>query len=451
VASDYVYRDGSLLAAETPQGTRHFSLDHLDTPRLVTAAGTGGDFYTLTPCRVLDTRDQSAPLLAGETRNVLLAGTCGIPSTATAVSVNITFVGPTAQGELTAYPANEPRPTASAISYRAGLVRANNGLLKMGSGALAFFANQPSGSVHLILDVNGYFQEGSDTVVAYHVYFPFGEEATAFNQDTIREKFTGHERDLGNPGGAGDDLDYMHARHESPVTGRFLSMDPVGKSFDPAVPQSWNRYSYVRNTPLNATDPSGEILIFTGTEAQFRELERIANSGLFGVRLVIDRSGRARLVPAGEQGPPTQEQAALAGILGFAINDQRTVRIGLVSGDPRVMAGSFDLQQIDVRDLAAAGRGPALTASSLLAHEIFEQAGKQFLGLPNIAQDRLPFEVAHAGANVAQSTVSGFSRGITQANLVNNSGTTVTQHTRAGQTVTVTIFWVNGNIVRIMR
>jgi hypothetical protein len=90
-----------------------------------------------------------------------MAGACGIPSSATAVSVNLTVVNPTAQGELIAYPVDELRPTASAISYRAGVVRANNAILKLGGGALAFFANQPSGTVHLIIDVNGYFQEGS--------------------------------------------------------------------------------------------------------------------------------------------------------------------------------------------------------------------------------------------------------------------------------------------------
>ena len=35
VAEDYIYRDGLLLAAETSAGTRHFHLDHLGTPRLV--------------------------------------------------------------------------------------------------------------------------------------------------------------------------------------------------------------------------------------------------------------------------------------------------------------------------------------------------------------------------------------------------------------------------------
>src|SRR5215218_8906783 len=85
------------------------------------------------PCSVLDTRTQSAPLAAGETRTVPMAGSCGIPSGASAVAVNIAVVDATAQGEMTAYPANEPRPTASAISYQAVVARSNNGILKLGS------------------------------------------------------------------------------------------------------------------------------------------------------------------------------------------------------------------------------------------------------------------------------------------------------------------------------
>ena len=136
VGTDYLYRDGLLLAAETQTGQRHFHLDHLGTPRLITRAG----------------------------------------------------------GER----------------------------------------------------------------VAYHVYYPFGEEATAFNQDSERMKFTGHERDLASVVGAGDDLDYMHARHESPVTGRFMSVDP-DLSIDEilAAPQRWNRYTYVLANPLAYKDMNG--------------------------------------------------------------------------------------------------------------------------------------------------------------------------------------------------
>ena len=70
-------------------------------------------------------------------------------------------------------------------------------------------------------------------------------------------KFTGHERDIANPAGAGDDLDYMHARHESPVTGRFLSADRVPARQE--LPQSLNRYSYTMSNPLRFFDPDGLV------------------------------------------------------------------------------------------------------------------------------------------------------------------------------------------------
>ncbi|MCP3995360.1 MAG: RHS repeat-associated core domain-containing protein, partial [bacterium] len=94
-------------------------------------------------------------------------------------------------------------------------------------------------------------------VKSLHKYYPFGEEATLANQDRHPMKFTGHERDF-FASGESDDLDYMHARYCSPHLSRFMSLDPV--LGDPAVPQSWNRYSYVRNNPMNAVDPTGEAI-----------------------------------------------------------------------------------------------------------------------------------------------------------------------------------------------
>ena len=108
------------------------------------------------------------------------------------------------------------------------------------------------GTPRLITNRNG-------AQTAYHVYYPFGEEATPFNQDTERMKFTGHERDLASVAGSGDDLDYMHARHCSPVTGRFLSVD-VDRA-RPNLPQSWNRYIYTRDNPLRFFDPNGREVV----------------------------------------------------------------------------------------------------------------------------------------------------------------------------------------------
>jgi hypothetical protein len=52
----------------------------------------------------------------------------------------------------------------------------------------------------------------------------------------------------------------MHARYCSPVTGRFLSVDPAGESAKPARPQSWNRYSYGLNNPVKYVDPDGQVV-----------------------------------------------------------------------------------------------------------------------------------------------------------------------------------------------
>ncbi len=99
--------------------------------------------------------------------------------------------------------------------------------------------------------------------VAYHVYYPYGEEATAFNQDVERLKFTGHERDLASAAGAGDDLDYMHARHESPIAGRFLSVDPLSLRKPALKNQRWNRYSYGSDNPIKLIDLDGkEAVVF---------------------------------------------------------------------------------------------------------------------------------------------------------------------------------------------
>lgn len=43
--------------------------------------------------------------------------------------------------------------------------------------------------------------------------------------------------------------------------GRFLSVDPTWESADLGNPQSWNRYSYVGNNPVNNTDPDGRCAV----------------------------------------------------------------------------------------------------------------------------------------------------------------------------------------------
>ena len=62
-------------------------------------------------------------------------------------------------------------------------------------------------------------------------------------------KFTGKERDTESG------LDNFEARYLGSSLGRFMSPDPMGGHKED--PQTLNKYAYVRNNPLNLTDPTG--------------------------------------------------------------------------------------------------------------------------------------------------------------------------------------------------
>lgn len=122
------------------------------------------NFYTVTPCRAVDTRIASGPyggpaLSANNSRSFTMGGRCGVPATAKAVAMNLTVTQPTAAGDLRVYPANTTMPLVSAINYRSGQTRANNVQIGLDSyAALGIRCDQASGSVQVIIDVTGYYQ-----------------------------------------------------------------------------------------------------------------------------------------------------------------------------------------------------------------------------------------------------------------------------------------------------
>ena len=124
---------------------------------------TPASYYTVAPCRVMDTRNPVSSfggpaLAAGATRTFAVGSQCGVSSTAVAISANVTVTAPGAAGHLTVYPAGSPAPLASSINYRAGQTRANNVIVPLGPAGLIVASGQASGATHFIIDINGFFE-----------------------------------------------------------------------------------------------------------------------------------------------------------------------------------------------------------------------------------------------------------------------------------------------------
>lgn len=113
------------------------------------------------------------------------------------------------------------------------------------------------GSPRVITDKSG-------NVISRRDFMPFGEELSAgvgtrstmlkyaaSGTDGVRKRFTGYEKD------SETDLDFAEARMYQNKHGRFTAPDPLLASASPANPQTFNRYTYTGNNPVNLTDPIG--------------------------------------------------------------------------------------------------------------------------------------------------------------------------------------------------
>lgn len=158
--------DGSFLAftsADFRLVSGDFQLD--DDAFLFSDPPAGRDFFTLTPCRLLDTRSpgQGPALTSSLTRIVPVHGVCGVPAEARTIVANVTVTAPTGAGYVAFHPGDTGVPGTSTLNFGAGQTRANNAILSLaldGTGSLAatpFVAG--NGTVHVIVDVTGWFEE----------------------------------------------------------------------------------------------------------------------------------------------------------------------------------------------------------------------------------------------------------------------------------------------------
>ncbi len=128
----------------------------------VGAVFSGGlQFVSLTPCRVVDTRNPDGPfggppIQGGSPRSFTLPqGQCNIPASAQAYSLNVTVVPQGPLSYLTIWPTGENQPAISTINSRDGRTKATAAIVAAGtSGAVSVYATN---TTNVLLDIDGYF------------------------------------------------------------------------------------------------------------------------------------------------------------------------------------------------------------------------------------------------------------------------------------------------------
>jgi len=124
-----------------------------------------------------------------------------------------------------------------------------------GSNTLYYTYTDHLGSVVAMSDTAGGVINGS-----LARYDPFGNYRTwpgsNVNPLISDRGFTGHVHDnTGDYPTENVGLIYMNARYYLPEVGRFISADTIVPEAE--EPQSYNRYAYAQNDPVNFTDPTG--------------------------------------------------------------------------------------------------------------------------------------------------------------------------------------------------
>src|SRR6266545_1938070 len=139
-------------------------LDAFSAVQAAVPVTTGLNFHTLTPCRIVDTRNPVGPLggpslTGGASRTFVVINQCSLPATATAIAVNVTETEAQGSGNLRVYPGGTSVPNTSTMNFSVGQTRANNAVVPLGaSGDISVFAGIGTGlHVDFILDIVGYF------------------------------------------------------------------------------------------------------------------------------------------------------------------------------------------------------------------------------------------------------------------------------------------------------
>lgn len=300
------------------------------------------------------------------------------------------------EGKLIAEYTGDPVPSTPTKEY----VYGSNGLLAViepnnpdPNQAIKYLTPDHLNTPRVVTDVQG-------NIISRHDYYPFGQEIAPnignrttiegySGMDSVRQKFTGYEKDEETG------LDFAQARYFNSGLGRFMSVDPLGKSEKLEDPQTWNRYSYVLNNPLRYTDPDGQAPQ-EGADIRQRQDIKDLMDGKISQQEYQDRQ-RARavgaIIGAGIVGGYIAGKAALLGIAAFVFRNPSAIQqlgneaLQMSSGNPLPSpSSSFN---VGIRELGEGREGFQLLAKTIRGFEEEYQATKVVRQLTDIEKSAL--------------------------------------------------------------
>jgi len=177
-------------------------------------------------------------------------------------------------------------------------------LQRAGVGFFYYHADHQGSITHLT--------DSSGLVVNSYFYDSYGN--TLILSETLSQPYTYTGREYDQESG----LYYYRARYYDPQAGRFLSEDPIGFLSGDAIgveAADPNLYRYVRNNPINLTDPTGQIAVaipvVVGGEAVLDALIGLGAGAALGelISNVLERGGNQNQKDSGLE-DLTNEQIA---------------------------------------------------------------------------------------------------------------------------------------------
>ena len=138
---------------------------------------SGATYHSVTPARILDTRTATGltgKFVSTTPRDLTVRGVGGVPSSATAVTGNLTVTGQTGAGFVALTLTSQSNPTTSTLNFPLGDSRANGVTVPLTAGGhlwATYVAASSLATTNLIFDVTGYFTPDL-TGATYHNLTP---------------------------------------------------------------------------------------------------------------------------------------------------------------------------------------------------------------------------------------------------------------------------------------